>query len=179
MVNYSERLLRKTAFENITSPLTQFSQQSQRRRSRSCVTILELSRDWRKLRTTAATFWRDGRVSIARAFGQFRPKVCDSDEPFGALDTITRKNHKKNCWKFGMRTERLCWWITRRMMTFFVRADRLVMRAMVQLPASVRWWNSLSTFARSHSDYGRDPQYYKLRNALVSSTTALPTTMLA
>lgn len=103
------------------------------------------------------------RVSIARALA-IRPKVLILDEPFGALDAITKEELQEELLKIWNDHRCTVLMITHDIDEALFLADRLVM--MTNGPAAKIGEVLEITFPRPR-DRARimeDPQYYKLRN---------------
>jgi len=103
------------------------------------------------------------RVSIARALA-IRPKVLILDEPFGALDAITKEELQEELLKIWNELRCTVLMITHDIDEALFLADRLVM--MTNGPAASIGEVMKIPFARPR-DRDRimeDPQYYKLRN---------------
>lgn len=103
------------------------------------------------------------RVSIARALA-IRPKVLILDEPFGALDAITKEELQEELLKIWNDHRCTVLMITHDIDEALFLADRLVM--MTNGPAASIGEVMEIPFARQR-DRDRimeDPQYYKLRN---------------
>jgi bicarbonate transport system ATP-binding protein len=103
------------------------------------------------------------RVSIARALA-IRPKVLILDEPFGALDAITKEELQEELLKIWNDHRCTVLMITHDIDEALFLADRLVM--MTNGPAASIGEVMEIPFARprDRTRIMEDPQYYKLRN---------------
>lgn len=103
------------------------------------------------------------RVSIARALA-VRPKVLILDEPFGALDAITKEELQEELLKIWNENRATVLMITHDIDEALFLADRLVM--MTNGPAASIGEVMEIPFARprDRTRIMEDPQYYKLRN---------------
>ena len=106
------------------------------------------------------------RVGIARAFA-IQPKMLLLDEPFGALDALTRGTIQDELLKIVQATHQTVFMITHDVDEAILLADKVLLMSngphakiaeivAVTLPRS-----------RSRSDIHHDPQYYRIRNHLV------------
>ncbi len=103
------------------------------------------------------------RVSIARALA-VRPKVLILDEPFGALDAITKEELQEELLKIWNENRATVLMITHDIDEALFLADRLVM--MTNGPAASIGEVMEIPFPRprDRTRIMEDPQYYKLRN---------------
>ena len=103
------------------------------------------------------------RVSIARALA-LRPQVLILDEPFGALDPITREELQEELLKIWMEHRTTVLMITHDIDEALFLADRVVM--MTNGPAATVGEIMDVPFARprSRTQVMEDPRYYELRN---------------
>ncbi|NLU82517.1 ABC transporter ATP-binding protein [Rhodococcus sp. HNM0569] len=114
------------------------------------------------------------RVGIARAFA-LQPKVLLLDEPFGALDALTRvdlQNELLRLWESERRTVVM---VTHDVDEAIVLSDRILVLS--HGPAATVTQDIAVPFARprSQDELNKDPRFYDLRAALLASLTA-PTT---
>jgi nitrate/nitrite transport system ATP-binding protein len=107
------------------------------------------------------------RVSIARAFAT-EPKLLLLDEPFGALDALTRGNIQEELIKIWSETRQTIFMITHDVDEAILMADRVLLMSngpkarvaesvMIDIPRP-----------RNRADIIEDPGYYKIRNYLVN-----------
>ncbi|WP_216351321.1 nitrate ABC transporter ATP-binding protein [Leptolyngbya sp. 'hensonii'] len=103
------------------------------------------------------------RVSIARALA-LRPKVLILDEPFGALDPITREELQEELLKIWTEHQVTVLMVTHDVDEALLLSDRLVM--MTNGPAAKIGEVLQIPFARprNRSRVMEDPHYYELRN---------------
>ena len=104
------------------------------------------------------------RVAIARALA-IRPDVLILDEPFGALDAITKEELQEELLKIWNTQKCTVLMITHDIDEALFLADRLVM--MTNGPAAGIGEILTIDFPRprSHEDIMEDPRYYELRNS--------------
>ena len=104
------------------------------------------------------------RVAIARALA-IRPEVLILDEPFGALDAITKEELQEELLKIWNTQKCTVLMITHDIDEALFLADRLVM--MTNGPAAGIGEILTIDFPRprSHEDIMEDPRYYELRNS--------------
>lgn len=106
------------------------------------------------------------RVSIARAFAT-SPKLLLLDEPFGALDALTRGMIQEELIKIWAETQQTVFMITHDVDEAILLADRILL--MTNGPHA-RVAESVSVNLprpRSRSEIVKNPGYYKIRNYLV------------
>ena len=106
------------------------------------------------------------RVSIARAFAT-SPKLLLLDEPFGALDALTRGMIQEELIKIWAETQQTVFMITHDVDEAILLADRILL--MTNGPHA-RIAESVSVNLprpRSRSEIVKNPGYYKIRNYLV------------
>jgi nitrate ABC transporter ATP-binding subunit len=103
------------------------------------------------------------RVSIARALA-LRPQVLILDEPFGALDPITREELQEELLKIWSEHQVTVLMITHDIDEALLLADRLVM--MTNGPAAQigEVMNIPFSRPRNRARVMEDPEYYNLRN---------------
>ena len=106
------------------------------------------------------------RVSIARAFAT-QPKLLLLDEPFGALDALTRGNIQDELISIWNETKQTIFMITHDVDEAILMADRVLLMSngpkarvaesvLVDIPRP-----------RNRAEIINDPAYYKIRNYLV------------
>ncbi len=107
------------------------------------------------------------RVSIARAFAT-RPKLLLLDEPFGALDALTRGNIQDELIKIWTESQQTVFMITHDVDEAILLSDRVLLMSNgphAHIAESVKI--NLSR-PRSRGEVIEDPAYYKIRNYLVN-----------
>ena len=106
------------------------------------------------------------RVGIARAFA-IQPKMLLLDEPFGALDALTRGVIQDELLKICSATHQTVFMITHDVDEAILLADRIVL--MSNGPGAVIAEIVANTMPRSRTrnTIHHDPQYYRIRNHLV------------
>jgi nitrate/nitrite transport system ATP-binding protein len=107
------------------------------------------------------------RVSIARAFAT-NPKLLLLDEPFGALDALTRGVIQDELLKIWSETQQTVFMITHDVDEAILLADRILLmsngpRARVAESVSIN-----ISRPRQRGTIVEDPAYYKIRNYLVN-----------
>jgi len=107
------------------------------------------------------------RVSIARAFAT-QPKLLLLDEPFGALDALTRGNIQEELIKIWHETKQTIFMITHDVDEAILLADRVLL--MSNGPRARVAESVLVDIARprNRATIIDDPAYYKIRNYLVN-----------
>jgi nitrate/nitrite transport system ATP-binding protein len=111
------------------------------------------------------------RVGIARAFA-LQPKVLLLDEPFGALDALTRLSLQAELLRAWETERRTVLMVTHDVDEAIVLSDRILV--MGQGPSATIIQDVPVDFARPRSpeELNRDPRYYELRASLLSALTA-------
>jgi nitrate/nitrite transport system ATP-binding protein len=106
------------------------------------------------------------RVGIARAFA-IQPKMLLLDEPFGALDALTRGTIQDELVRIVRMTSQTVFMITHDVDEAILLADRIVL--MSNGPKAVIAEIVENTMAkdRTRTSIHHDPQYYRIRNHLV------------
>ena len=107
------------------------------------------------------------RVSIARAFAT-NPKLLLLDEPFGALDALTRGVIQDELIKIWSETQQTVFMITHDVDEAILLADRVLLMTngpQAQVAESV---NINIPRPRNRANIIEDPGYYKIRNHLVN-----------
>ncbi|AGY60440.1 ABC transporter ATP-binding protein [Gloeobacter kilaueensis] len=107
------------------------------------------------------------RVAIARALAT-RPKVLLLDEPFGALDALTREEMQEEVLKIWEANRTTVLMVTHEIDEAILMADRIVM--MTNGPAATigEVFEVHFPRPRSRSDILEDPAYYTLRNQILA-----------
>jgi nitrate/nitrite transport system ATP-binding protein len=106
------------------------------------------------------------RVGIARAFA-IEPKMLLLDEPFGALDALTRGTIQDELLKIVRATNQTVFMITHDVDEAILLADRILLMSKgprATIAESVR--NTMPK-SRSRNSMHHEPQYYPIRNHLV------------
>jgi nitrate/nitrite transport system ATP-binding protein len=106
------------------------------------------------------------RVGIARAFA-IEPKMLLLDEPFGALDALTRGTIQDELLKIVPATNQTVFMITHDVDEAILLADRILLMSKgprATIAESVK--NTMPT-SRSRNTMHHDPQYYPIRNHVV------------
>ena len=106
------------------------------------------------------------RVGIARAFA-IQPKMLLLDEPFGALDALTRGNIQDELVRICAATRQTVFMITHDVDEALLLADRILLMSTgpgARIAETVG--NPLSK-PRMRQEIHHDPRYYKVRNHLV------------
>jgi nitrate/nitrite transport system ATP-binding protein len=106
------------------------------------------------------------RVGIARAFA-IEPKMLLLDEPFGALDALTRGTIQDELLRIVRATQQTVFMITHDVDEAILLADRILL--MTQGPRATIAESVRNTMpaTRTRNAMHHDPQYYALRNHLV------------
>ena len=110
------------------------------------------------------------RVGIARAFA-IQPRMLLLDEPFGALDALTRGTIQDELLRICAQTHQTVFMITHDVDEAILLADRILLMSngpQARVAEIVK--NTISrdpTRGRQRATLHHDPQYYRLRNHLV------------
>lgn len=156
----------KTAFENVYLAVNRVYPQKSQAQKRAIVeehlALVGLSEAAHKKPTELSGGMKQ-RVSIARALA-IRPQVLILDEPFGALDAITKEELQEELLKIWSDHRCTVLMITHDIDEALFLADRLVM--MTNGPAAQigEVLNIPFPRPRDRERMMEDPQYYKLRN---------------
>jgi len=106
------------------------------------------------------------RVGIARAFA-IQPRMLLLDEPFGALDALTRGTIQDELLRICSQTQQTVFMITHDVDEAILLADRILLMSngpQARVAEIVR--NTMSR-DRQRATLHHDPQYYRIRNHLV------------
>ena len=106
------------------------------------------------------------RVGIARAFS-IQPKMLLLDEPFGALDALTRGVIQDELLKICAATQQTVFMITHDVDEAILLSDKIIL--MTNGPRARIAEIVINTLPRdrTRNDIHKDPQYYRIRNHLV------------
>lgn len=116
------------------------------------------------------------RVGIARAFA-IEPKMLLLDEPFGALDALTRGTIQDELLRICIETHQTVFMITHDVDESILLADKILMMSngpKARVAEIVR--NTMSR-DRNRMTLHHDPQYYRIRNHLVDFLVARSKTL--
>jgi nitrate/nitrite transport system ATP-binding protein len=111
------------------------------------------------------------RVGIARAFA-IQPRMLLLDEPFGALDALTRGTIQDELLRICAQTHQTVFMITHDVDEAILLADRILLMSngpQARVAEVVR--NTMSR-DRQRATLHHDPQYYRIRNHLVDFLVA-------
>jgi nitrate/nitrite transport system ATP-binding protein len=106
------------------------------------------------------------RVGIARAFA-IQPKMLLLDEPFGALDALTRGNIQDELVRICAATHQTVFMITHDVDEALLLADRILLMSNGPAARIAEVVDDTLSKPRSRNDVHHDPRYYGLRNHLV------------
>jgi nitrate/nitrite transport system ATP-binding protein len=106
------------------------------------------------------------RVGIARAFA-IRPKVLLLDEPFGALDALTRGTIQDELLAIVQATHQTVFMITHDVDEAILLADKILLMSNGPRAAVAEIVENTMPRGRTRHDVHHDPQYYRIRNHLV------------
>jgi nitrate/nitrite transport system ATP-binding protein len=106
------------------------------------------------------------RVGIARAFA-IQPKMLLLDEPFGALDALTRGTIQDELLKIVQATHQTVFMITHDVDEAILLADKIVLMSNGPLARIAEIVEVTMPRNRTRAEMHHDPQYYRIRNHLV------------
>jgi len=106
------------------------------------------------------------RVGIARAFA-IQPKMLLLDEPFGALDALTRGTIQDELLKIVQATHQTVFMITHDVDEAILLADKILLMSNGPHAKIAEIVAVTMPRSRTRSDIHHDPQYYRIRNHLV------------
>lgn len=106
------------------------------------------------------------RVGIARAFA-IQPKMLLLDEPFGALDALTRGTIQDELLQVVLATQQTVFMITHDVDEAILLADRILLMSNGPEAAIVEIVENTLPRSRTRHDMHHDPQFYPIRNHLV------------
>jgi nitrate/nitrite transport system ATP-binding protein len=106
------------------------------------------------------------RVGIARAFA-IQPKMLLLDEPFGALDALTRGNIQDELVRICAATHQTVFMITHDVDEALLLADRILLMSNGPAARIAEIVDNTLAKPRSRNEVHHDPRYYRLRNHLV------------
>jgi nitrate/nitrite transport system ATP-binding protein len=106
------------------------------------------------------------RVSIARAFAN-EPKLLLLDEPFGALDALTRGTIQEELLKVWSGTDQTVFMITHDIDEAILLADRILLMTNGPLARVAESVEITIPRPRTRTDIVEHPNYYAIRNHLV------------
>jgi nitrate/nitrite transport system ATP-binding protein len=106
------------------------------------------------------------RVGIARAFA-IEPKMLLLDEPFGALDALTRGTIQDELLRIVRATQQTVFMITHDVDEAILLADRILLMTRGPRATVAESVRNTMPATRTRNAMHHDPQYYPLRNHLV------------
>jgi nitrate/nitrite transport system ATP-binding protein len=106
------------------------------------------------------------RVGIARAFA-IQPKMLLLDEPFGALDALTRGTIQDELLSIVQATRQTVFMITHDVDEAILLADKILLMSNGPSAAIAEIVENTMPRGRTRHDVHHDPQYYRVRNHLV------------
>ena len=106
------------------------------------------------------------RVGIARAFS-IEPKILLMDEPFSALDALTRGSLQEELLAICAKTHQTCFMITHDIDEAILLADRIVLMTNGPEARICEIVENTLPRDRSRNDMHRHPNYYPIRNHLI------------
>lgn len=106
------------------------------------------------------------RVGIARAFA-IQPKMLLLDEPFGALDALTRGTIQDELLKIVQATQQTVFMITHDVDEAILLADKILLMSNGPQAKIAEIVEVTMPRSRTRASIHHDPQYYRIRNHLV------------
>jgi len=106
------------------------------------------------------------RVGIARAFS-IQPKILLMDEPFSALDALTRGSLQEELLEICTRTRQTCFMITHDIDEAILLADRIILMTNGPQARICEIVKNTLPRDRSRHDMHKHPNYYPMRNHLI------------
>ncbi len=106
------------------------------------------------------------RVGIARAFA-IQPKMLLLDEPFGALDALTRGTIQDELLRICAETQQTVFMITHDVDEAILLADRILLMSNGPQARVAEIVRNTMPRDRQRATLHKDPQYYRIRNHLV------------
>ena len=106
------------------------------------------------------------RVGIARAFA-IQPKMLLLDEPFGALDALTRGTIQDELLKIVQATNQTVFMITHDVDEAILLADKVILMSNGPLAKIAEIVEITMSRDRTRAEMHYDPQFYRIRNHLV------------
>ena len=111
------------------------------------------------------------RVGIARAFA-IQPKMLLLDEPFGALDALTRGTIQDELLQVVQATQQTVFMITHDVDEAILLADRILLMSNGPGAFIAEIVENTLPRSRTRNDMHHDPQFYRIRNHLVDFLVA-------
>jgi nitrate/nitrite transport system ATP-binding protein len=111
------------------------------------------------------------RVGIARAFA-IQPRMLLLDEPFGALDALTRGTIQDELLRICAETHQTVFMITHDVDEAILLADRILLMSNGPQARVAEIVKNTMSRARTRATLHHDPQYYRIRNHLVDFLVA-------
>ncbi len=111
------------------------------------------------------------RVGIARAFA-IQPRMLLLDEPFGALDALTRGTIQDELLKICAQTRQTVFMITHDVDEAILLADRILLMSNGPRARVAEIVKNTMPRSRERATLHHDPQYYRIRNHLVDFLVA-------